>query len=45
MGFSSLVIAGASQFVALQLMLDGVPGAIVVDWAGPRALCARPAPT
>lgn len=30
MGFSSLVIAGASQFVALQLMLDGVPTAVVV---------------
>jgi predicted branched-subunit amino acid permease len=30
MGFSSLVIAGASQFVALQLMVEGVPGAIVV---------------
>jgi predicted branched-subunit amino acid permease len=30
MGFSSLVIAGASQFVALQLMVDGVPFAIVV---------------
>jgi predicted branched-subunit amino acid permease len=30
MGFSSLVIAGASQLVALQLMVDGVPGAIVV---------------
>ncbi|MEM7489326.1 MAG: AzlC family ABC transporter permease [Pseudomonadota bacterium] len=30
MGFTVLVIAGASQFVALQLMQDGVPAAIVV---------------
>ncbi|MEM7641264.1 MAG: AzlC family ABC transporter permease [Pseudomonadota bacterium] len=30
MGFTTLVIAGASQFVAVQLMSDGVPGAIVV---------------
>ncbi|CTQ31605.1 AzlC family ABC transporter permease [Jannaschia rubra] len=30
MGFSVLVIAGASQFTAVQLMTDGVPAAIVV---------------
>lgn len=30
MGFSVLVIAGASQFTAVQLMNDGVPAAIVV---------------
>ena len=30
LGFSALVIAGASQFVAVQLMSDGVPAAIVV---------------
>ncbi|MEM8823248.1 MAG: AzlC family ABC transporter permease [Pseudomonadota bacterium] len=30
MGFTMLVIAGASQFVAIQLMADGVPAAIVV---------------
>ncbi|MGB3554224.1 MAG: AzlC family ABC transporter permease [Jannaschia sp.] len=30
MGFSVLVIAGASQFVAVQLMADGVPVVIVV---------------
>jgi predicted branched-subunit amino acid permease len=30
MGFTVLVIAGASQFVALQLMGEGVPAAIVV---------------
>ncbi|MEM7710191.1 MAG: AzlC family ABC transporter permease [Pseudomonadota bacterium] len=30
MGFTVLVIAGASQFVALQLMQDGAPWAVVV---------------
>ena len=30
MGFSVLVIAGASQFTAVQLMLDSVPAVIVV---------------
>lgn len=30
MGFTMLVIAGASQFVAIQLLSDGVPAAIVV---------------
>ena len=30
MGFSVLVIAGASQFTAVQLMVDGVPAVIVV---------------
>jgi predicted branched-subunit amino acid permease len=33
MGFTVLVIAGASQFVALQLMQEGVPAAIVVGSA------------
>lgn len=30
MAFSMLVIAGASQFTAIQLMVDGVPAAIVI---------------
>ncbi|MEM8849685.1 MAG: AzlC family ABC transporter permease [Pseudomonadota bacterium] len=30
MGFTMLVIAGASQFVAIQLLSEGVPGAIIV---------------